>query len=275
MGIPRAWASDLAVLRLGGSVIEPHADHVIVASPQNPGFHWGNFVLVTDAGAGHDLARWVACFDEHFPEADHLAIGLPLEPDRQRCAEHRLVAEAEVVLVAAEAPAGPALPDGYLVRGLREEDWAAVVDLDLREDGTASPELGEPGPGRSDPAHRLFLQRRTETRRRLVAGGHATFLGAFAPDRSLAAVLGIVLCGPVGGARQLARYQHVVTAAEHRRRGLASHLLAAAGRWAAERGADAWEIHADPGTAAHRLYDRLGFGESCLLWEVSGAPGSS
>jgi hypothetical protein len=54
--------------------------------------------------------------------------------------------------------------------------------------------------------------------RALSERGTAAFFGAFA-DGVLVARLGIVRCGTIG------RYQSVVTDAQHRRRGLASHRL--------------------------------------------------
>jgi GNAT superfamily N-acetyltransferase len=83
--------------------------------------------------------------------------------------------------------------------------------------------------------------------------GHLAWFGAFHGDR-LAAELGIVDCG-----EGVARYQSVVTAAEHRRRGLAGHLLGVAAQWAADRGARRWVIVADAGSDAARLYRSRGF----------------
>ena len=94
---------------------------------------------------------------------------------------------------------------------------------------------------------------RRDARRRLVDGGNAVFLGAFA-EGALAADLGIVYCGA-----GVARYQDVVTRAPHRRRGLASHLLGAASAWAAGRGVHTWVILADADEVPSRLYQGLGF----------------
>lgn len=75
----------------------------------------------------------------------------------------------------------------------------------------------------------------------------------FARNR-LVAQLGIVDCG-----QGIARYQHVFTAPEHRRRGLTSHLLGVAARWASDRGCNRWVIVADADSDASRLYQACGF----------------
>lgn len=56
-----------------------------------------------------------------------------------------------------------------------------------------------------------------------------------------------------------ARYQGVGTSAEHRRRGLASHLLGVAAQWSADRGCDRWVIVTEPTNPAGRVYRSLGF----------------
>ncbi|MBP6526283.1 MAG: hypothetical protein KA249_12835, partial [Dermatophilaceae bacterium] len=77
---PPGWATDLAILKLSGSTIEQHADHLVVRSPHNPGCHWGNCVFVTDPDAVDDADRWVAVFTSAFPEAGWVAIGLTRMP---------------------------------------------------------------------------------------------------------------------------------------------------------------------------------------------------
>ena len=76
--------------------------------------------------------------------------------------------------------------------------------------------------------------------------------GAIA-DGIRVADLGIVRCGTT------ARYQSVGTNERHRRRGLASHLLGVAARWAADRGCDQWVIVAEATNPAGRVYRTLGF----------------
>ena len=42
------WATDLEILRLTGSDIQEYKDHIIVKTPSNPKYHWGNCLLVLD-----------------------------------------------------------------------------------------------------------------------------------------------------------------------------------------------------------------------------------
>ncbi len=241
------WRTDLAVLRLGGAAITDRDDHLIVRSPGNPRYHWGNFVLVTDPGSVNDADRWLAVFVEEFPEAAHRAVGLIGEVDVAPWQRAGLAIEHEDVRAAGRAPTGAPLPAGYRVRQLTEEaDWAAVAELNRRIDA-------ESGSAATDDA---FLAARLADHRRVVDTGRAAFFGAFADGASTtaAASLGIVDCGD-GRARD----QSVSTAPEHRRRGLASHLLGVAGGWAADRGCHQWVIVADADSDASRLYGAAGF----------------
>src|SRR3954468_18365375 len=74
------WETDLAILRFTGSRIEENADHLIIRSPDNPQFHWGNCLFVTDEQAVDDAKRWSDVFHDAFPAATWLAIGLVQMP---------------------------------------------------------------------------------------------------------------------------------------------------------------------------------------------------
>jgi len=210
MTLPLGWRTDVAVRRLSGAQVDEHSDHLVVRTPADPAYHWGNFVLVTDPAAVDDAGRWLRTFEAEFPAADHRAVGLVAEPQhRIAWAAADMVLEHEDVLASSTGPVRRPLAAGYEVR-----------------------------PAAS----------------RRVAPASSAFFGAYAGGR-LAASLGIVDCGD-----GIARYQEVRTEPEHRRRGLASHLLGVAADWAAERGCRQWVILADTDSDAGRLYRSLGFG---------------
>jgi GNAT superfamily N-acetyltransferase len=264
--VPAGWVTDLEVLRLSGSVIERRAGFTVIRSPRIPGFHWGNFVLVRDRDLALAVDRCLEVFAEEFPDADHTAIGLPAEPDPAPWRARGVDVESELVLsMPVPCPPRP-LPAGYEVHRLHaDSDWAGAVAADLA-DARAS---GRP----PQEGFAAYLAALWGVRADLSRRGQAAFFGAFAGSGELVTRLGIVLCSPEAGHAPVARYQHVGTRVEHRGRGLASHLLGRAAEWAAGHGADRWEIHVDPGTAAHRLYAGLGFGPTGRTWQVYRAPG--
>lgn len=240
--LPPGWATDLAVLELTGSTVGDRGDHLVVRTPDNPGFHWGNFVLVTDPAAGNDAERWVRTFTTEHPSATWIAVGLvapPTDPSAWQALQAQL--EVNEALTTCTRPLATELADGNTVRQLDGKDWAQSVARAVA------------GNEREDPvSFRDFVERRVGARRVLSACGDAAFFGAFAGER-LVAELGVVRCG------RTARYQDVSTDAAHRRRGLARHLLGVAAAWASERGCDRWVIVAGANSDAGRLYRQAGF----------------
>ena len=243
--LPLDWATDIAVLEHAGSTVEDRGDHVILGTPRNPTFHWGNCVLVTDPDAVDDAQRWVDAFQDAFPAATWIAIGLIRMPDDAGAwAAHGLELEVNEVLVSGTLPRQTALPPGYTARRLAGDDWEQVVALAMAENRRT---------GDYEPAsHEPFVRASVQTDHALSDGEVAAFFGAFA-DGELAACLGIVRCGTI------ARYQRVGTDAAHRRRGLASHLLGLAARWAAGHGCEQWVIVTEATNPAGRVYRSVGF----------------
>ncbi|MFI2707038.1 GNAT family N-acetyltransferase, partial [Nocardioides sp. CER28] len=71
-----AYRTDLALLELGGSVVEDRGDRLVVRTPHNPTFHWGNFLLLDRPPAAADVPVLLADVDATFPDSTHRAIGV-------------------------------------------------------------------------------------------------------------------------------------------------------------------------------------------------------
>ena len=129
----------------------------MVRTPANPGFHWGNFLLLDDLPVSAAIDQWIASFRQELPGAGHLALGI----DGTEFTEIPLpaaVVDLEVdlgeVLVGRRPPAAGAVADGIVVRPLRSsEDWRQELQL-RREEAL---EDGPPPPG-----HAAFLERSTD-----------------------------------------------------------------------------------------------------------------
>lgn len=243
--LPPGWQTDLCVLEHAGSIITDRGDHLVVRTPHNPDFHWGNLVFVTDGSAVDDAARWVQTFREAFPEASWVTIGMIRMPDdRVAWAAEGLDLELDDVLTTRTLPRQTPLAEGYTVRRLDGEDWAQSLRRSVAENDRTGEHEG--------PSFLRFTQAQVEARRGLSERDIGAFFGAFAGD-VLVADLGIVRCGTT------ARFQSVGTDEEHRRRGLVAHLLGVAARWSADRGCDRWVIITEPTNPAGRVYRSVGF----------------
>lgn len=249
--------TDLDLLRLQGSAVTDHGDHLVVRTEANPTFWWGNFVLVQGPPRPEEVDRWVARFEEELPEARHRAVAFGAEGgDAGGWAERGWDVEVDVDLATTSVPVSGDVPDGIRVRRLEhDDDWEQSAQVGGRD---------TPEDQREDRL--VFERRRVAAQRGLAESGRARWFGAFDGDL-LVARLGIVRLG------ELARYQDVVTLASHRRQGLAAALVRAAGQWAFEDPAvRRLVIVAEDGGPAIGLYRRAGFNEVSRHVGVSRAP---
>ena len=244
------YRSDLAILRFECSQTADCGDHIVIRSRQNPGFRWGNFILLAAPPRSSELAAWLSRFSALFPRATYQAIGVDVTAVAAACPDVFTAAGFRtlhsVVLTASSLSRERQPNQAATIRRLDgEEDWRQSAALRA---ACASPEVA------AAPADREFDVLRLAARRRIAEKGLAAWFGAFVAGR-LVAHLGLV---PVGNGD--ARYQDVETHPDFRRRGLAGMLICHAGRQAlAELGVSRLVIVADPAYHAARLYESLGF----------------
>jgi hypothetical protein len=238
------YRTDVALRAAEGAEVTDRGDCLVIRSPDNPGFWWGNFLVLRAWPKDGD--GWLDRFAAEFPQAGHVAIGVDVtEPGGPVPAElGTLEADSSTVLTCTEIHAPGHVNTEAEIRTLESsQDWRQSVELNLRCYGEQNP---------SD-----FQQRRAATRRRLTQAGRAAWFGAF-EDGRLIAQLGV---GDAGGG--LARYQDVETDPVARRRGLAGTLVWHAGRFACEKlGASTLVIVADPAEGAIRIYRNCGFADA-------------
>jgi GNAT superfamily N-acetyltransferase len=244
------WRTDLAILALSGSDIEQHPTYVVVRTPDNPGYRWGNFVLLRRAPLRRDLGLVEELVARELPGIGHRAFGVD-SPDGQVTelapfAEAGYAVERAVVLTASRVLPPPRPNTSALFRPLTgDDDWSQRVSLDLAcHDGGAT--------GFDD-----FTRRKAAAERRITEEGHSAWYGAF-DDGRLVATMGVVRAG-----NRVARFQEVQTHPEARGRGLAGSLVHAAGADAFQRlGATTLVTVADPDYHAIRIYRAVGFLDS-------------
>lgn len=230
-----------------GSEVTDYPDHVVVRSPDHPGFWWGNFILLAVAPRPREAAGWLARFAEMFPGASHVALGVddasPAAAERSGLPEAGLRIEQTTVLTTHLVQAPAHVNRAADFRPLAgQADWQQSLDLRLAaDDGSQS-------------TSQAFYEQRTTEARRVAESGHGAWFGAFDRGR-LTAQLGIFSDGS-----GVARYQNVETDPGWRRKGLAGTLVWRAGQYAlAELDARTLVMVADPEAAAIRLYRSVGF----------------
>jgi ribosomal protein S18 acetylase RimI-like enzyme len=238
------FRTDVALRVLEGAEVTDRGDYLVVRTPDNPDYWWGNFLLLARLPGPGQGQEWLARFAAEFPAARHVALGVDTTDDLETPAEFAaagLQADRATVLTAVQLRPRARPNIDAEVRPLEgDADWRQSVGLAVRcFDG------GEPGD---------FLERRAAARRRLTQTGAGIWFGAFENGRLLAQ-LGLFDVGD-----GYARYQHVETDPVARRRGLAGTLVWTAGQYGREvLATSTFVIVADPADVAIRVYRARGF----------------
>jgi GNAT superfamily N-acetyltransferase len=235
----------MALRVLEGAEVIDRGDYQVIRSLDNPGFWWGNFILLGAAPGPGTAGTWLARFAAEFPAARHIALGVDTTDDHVAVPAEfgaaGLETHCETVLTSASVrpPAHP--NDVAEIRPLESDaDWRQSADLGVRCSG--------------EEGSQEYVSRRAAARRRLTQAGVGAWFGAFTEGRLLAQ-LGICAAGD-----GFARYQHVETDPAARRQGLAGTLVWHAGRYGREvLGASTLVIVADPAGVAIRVYRACGF----------------
>lgn len=237
------YRTDLAILALEGSQVTDRGDHLVIRTPGNPGYYWGNFLLLRDLEPGSG-GGWMTRFAAAFPGARHLALGVD-EPDARLVDPGELpgmTMERNSVMTATSVHAPPNPNTEAVFRTLEgDADWRQSHQL------ATAIWAGESG-GDTE-----FVTAQQAAKRALTEAGHGAWSGAFL-DGTLVAQLGLVTIGS-----GLARYQSVETHPAARRRGLAGTLVWQAGATALGDGTSTLVMVAEPGEAAIRVYQSVGF----------------
>ena len=246
------YRTDLALLELGGSEIEDRDDHVVVRSPHNPTFWWGNFLLLAAPPAPDEAAGWLEVFAREFPDADHIAIGVDSVDGAPATlapfVDRGLRVEGSAVMTATGVHEPPRPNRGADYRALTsEDDWQQLVDVRMACNDD----------GHEPTSYREFVVAKVATTRRLVEEGHGAWFGAF-EDGRLLSTMGLFRAGT-----GLARFQNVETVPEARGRGLAGTLVHHVSIYGlTELGAGTLVMVADPDYLAIRIYRSVGFAET-------------
>jgi ribosomal protein S18 acetylase RimI-like enzyme len=243
------YRTDLMVRELEGSRITDRGDHLVIRTPGNPDYWWGNFFLLASPPRAGEAAKWIAAFAAEFPDARHVALGVDVTEagivDEAELVAEGFGVERSSVLTARSVHEPPRPNQAATYRELSgDEDWRQAADL------RAVVTAGTPG---ADPR---FLAARIAAERALTEAGDGSWFGAFLGGR-LVAQLGLVTDGS-----GIARYQNVESHPDARRKGLAGSLVWQAGLRGLDAGADTLVMVADPDDIAIGIYRSVGFADA-------------
>jgi len=244
------YRTDLIFSAFNGEVID-RGDHLVIRTPSNPTFYWGNYLLFNTPPRAGDFKRWRDLFTLEIgspPDVRHQTYGWDTTHGEVGAVEAFLEDGFELArqtVLTAQRLAAPAPPaKAVAIRHLRsDDDWLRALENQVRCREPAHDEAG----------YRKFKERQMASYRSMSGAGKGEWFGAFSGE-DLLADLGIFHAG------QLARYQSVETRPEYRRQGIAGNLVYQAGQYALTHfGVDTLVIVADHESTASRLYRSVGF----------------
>jgi ribosomal protein S18 acetylase RimI-like enzyme len=243
-----AFRTDLALLQLSGSEVEDHGSHLVVRTPANPAYWWGNFLLFPAPPTREDVPAWDELFRSTFPAARHRAYGVATahgtREDLRPLVDAGLHVEASSVMTATSAHE-PARPNREAVYRplVSDDDWEQQVHLTLS--------------GGEFEGQRDFVVAKAAAQRQATERGAGAWWGAFLGDRLLSSM------GLFGASPGLCRFQDVKTHPDARGRGLAGTLVHQVSRYGFdELGATTLVMVADPDYLAIRVYRAVGFADT-------------
>lgn len=246
--------------------VESQPDCLVVRTPANPLFYWGNFLMLPQTPADADLPHWLQRFDtlvaQRVPGVAHVSIGFNSPPPAADALPAWRAAgferhEANVMrLEAGQARPCPP-PRGQVV--VRPIDWAtegdAILDLQCSDSQGHAPE-----------GWRHFRAAQMARYAALRQQGHAAWFGLWC-DGVLAADCGLLIDGLQG------RFQTVMTHPDWRRRGLCRSLVSGVCAWAFDQGLQTLWMMADPHDVAIGIYRSVGFVDQAGTWGLCRRPG--
>lgn len=244
------YQTDLIFAAFDGAIIQRDG-YLVIRTPTNPSFYWGNYLLFDQPPLAGDYQRWQELFAKEIgtpPLVTHQTFGWDTTDNAQGVIEPFLEngfrVQPWVVLTTQKLIQPANVASEVIVRPLElDDDWMQSVEnqVECRE-----PEFAE-------DSYRLFRQRQMKRYRAMSQAGRGAWFGAFIGSQ-LVADLGIFYIN------QLGRYQSVQTHPKYRRQGIASYLVSQAGIYALERfGIETLVIVAEANSQAERLYQAAGF----------------
>jgi len=262
------WRSHLLACRFGAEIVE-RDDCIVLRSPSNPTYYWGNCLILPAPPRDGDLALWLRRFDAEIasrqPESKHLAFGIDAAtlddalPSWRAAGIDEVDAMAVLTLGRSGLAPRPTVRDvpGVVLRALdfpRELELAVDAQVASRDESHAA------------EGYRVFRRRAMERIAAMQALGRAQWFGAVVGE-GVAASCGLIHDGSLG------RFQFVETQPGWRRRGLCRALVDHVGRHAFDAlGLKQLVMCADPNDVAIGIYRSVGFVQVETHWCLQRRP---
>jgi ribosomal protein S18 acetylase RimI-like enzyme len=251
------YRTDLIFPRFDGLILD-RGGYLVIRTPTNPTFYWGNFLLFAEPPGEGDLEKWKVLFAREIgepPEVRHFAFGWDGAHGGMGMVQPFLEAgfnlSQSIVLTARLVNPPPKVNNEVILRPLTEDwEWQQAEDN----------QVACRDPGHSLEGYRVFKHNQMQRYRRMSQAGLGHWFGAFLGGR-LAADLGLFAdLGHSVGEELVGRFQSVEILPDYRRQGICGTLVQHASRYAFDKmGVKTLVMVADEHYFAARIYESVGF----------------
>lgn len=248
------YCTDLIFPRFDGEVID-RGEYLVIRTPDNPTFHWGNFLLFDGPPALGDFDRWRDLFHQEIgpvAQVGHYAFGWDsVDGETGETApfvEAGFNVEQSVVLTAQTVHRPPKWNEAVTIRSLQNNfDWEQATENQI---ACREAKYSEEG-------FRAFKIPKMARYRRMTNAGIGAWFGAFVGPR-LVGDCGVFTDGD--RENRVARFQSVGVHPGARRQGVCGTMVYEAARFALDvLRAEILVMVADPDYHAARIYESVGF----------------
>lgn len=241
--------TDLMIYR-HSSVVKDRGDYLVVSTPQNPHYFWGNLLIFPSPPQEGHGERWCHLFKKEFArarEVRHMTfIWDPTgeKEDLEEFLSRGFLLEESRVLQSSQLIRPEPFREELEILPLKTADqWEEVTELQIL---VGASRYGEEN-------YRPFMQKRMEGYRKMARKGLGNWYGAYW-DGVLVGDLGLFCEGGLG------RFQNVETHPNHRCRGICHSLV----YWVSQKAlqeklAKKLVLEADPDHVALDIYQNLGY----------------
>ena len=242
--------TDLIFSKFSGKVIN-RENFILIQTPENPGYHWGNYIIFAAPPRAGDYSKWLQIFKEEFSyykEFRHMVFTWESKkPDpgqHKEFIENGFELDEGIVLATKELQVPRKFNSQIKVKKILEDkQWLEVLNLQVlcAHSSFAGPEFEK------------FKEKQMLQYRIMSEKGMGFWFGAYFQDK-LVGDLGIFF------EKDLARYQNVFTHPKFRRQGICQTLIYNSAQIALEEfGVDTLVMEADADYHAAKIYQSLGF----------------
>lgn len=246
--------------------IKSASSSLIIKTPSNKNFHWGNYMLFDNPPKSGDLELWCKLFDEEFDyyqSPHHYAFSWDTHDEEfsqetkdelLRFQDANFDLESTVALCTNQLVPPPFFNEKIKIKKiLTDDEWKEVIELQILTRDERF-ELD---------SYKVFKTEQFANYKKMWKENLGFWFGAYLDDK-LVGDLGIFYNEQIG------RYQSVSTHPDYRRQGICGTLVYSAGQLIKnECNLSTLVMEADENYHAARIYESVGFKTNCKTMQLS------